>query len=196
MTYEEIKTLYIRNEYPFATKPYRINHYGRRNADLKTVDSWNDIRGVAYTDMFGVEHCLEFKATTKPGLSGIQNPINKGGTFILMPGFYKNCWKIGKHNIGKEHEHEALVQVGMPFKGWRDNNKDGVFDFSGKEYTDVTGLNDHMARIWDVIRVGGFSLACQVTHENYEHEIKMCLAKRDAELNLTDVIEGYALFQD
>jgi hypothetical protein len=196
MTYEEIKSIYIRNGYPFETKPYRINHYGRRNADLKTVDQWNDIRGVAYTDMFGVGHCLEFKATTKPGLSGLQNPINKGGTFILMPGFYQNCWKIGKHNIGKQHEHEALVQNGSGiFKGWRDNNKDGVFDFSGKIYRDVTGLNDHGARTFDVIRVGGFSLACQVTHEMFEQELKMTLAKRDAELNLTDVT-SYALFQD
>jgi hypothetical protein len=195
-TYEQIKTLYMRNQFPFECEKYKINHFAIRNADLVTVDQFNDVRGVAYVDEFGTEHCLQFRATTKPGLSGIQKPINKGGTFILMPGFYENCWKIGKHNIGKEHEHEALVQNGYGiFKGWRDNNKDGKFDFDGKIYNDVTGLNDHMARTWDVLRVGGFSLACQVTFENYEHEIKMCLAKRDEERNHRQAI-SYALFQD
>ncbi len=108
MGYAEIKALYEKNGYPFDTAPYKVNNYGRRNKDLVTVNTWNDVRGIAYMDEFGVGQCLEWKATTKPGLTSLAGkPMNPKGTFILMPGFYKDCWIIGKHNIGKEHEHEA-----------------------------------------------------------------------------------------
>lgn len=195
MTYSEIKSLYDKNQYPFDTAPYKINNYGLRNKDLLTVDTWNDIRGVAYVDEFGQEQCLEWKATTKPGLTSLSGqPMNKNGTFILMPGFYKDCWIIGKHNRGKEHEHDALVQrASGVFKGWRDNNKDGKFDFSGKEFTDVEGLNDHTTRPNEIKRVGAFSYACQVTWDDKEHLIKMAVCMRGAELYSN--IFSYALFQ-
>jgi len=195
MTYTEIKSLYDKNGYPFDTAPYKVNNYGRRNKDLVTVNEWNDVRGIAYIDEFGVGQCLEWKATTKPGLTSLSGkPMNPKGTFIPMPGFYKDCWIIGKHNVGKEHEHDALIQRGMPFKGWRDNNLDGKFDFSGTIYTDVTGLNDHTTRPHEIKNVGSFSYACQVTKDDKEHQIKIAVCRRNEELygNLF----SYALFQD
>jgi hypothetical protein len=195
MTYVEIKALYECNGYHFDIAPYKVNNYGRRNKDHVTVNEWNDVRGIAYVDEFGVGQCLEWKATTKPGLTSLAGkPMNPKGTFILMPGFYKDCWLIGKHNVGKEHEHEALVQRGMPFRGWRDNDLDGKFDFSGEIYTDVTGLNDHTTRPHEIKNVGGFSYACQVTKDDKEHQVKMALCRRNEELygNLF----SYALFQD
>jgi hypothetical protein len=197
MTYEEIKSLYLRSEKPFSTRPYELNHFGRRNADLVTVNKWNDIRGVAYVDEFNVGHVLQWRATTKPGLSALNGkPMNANGTFILMPGFYRDCWKIGKHNKGNEHEHDALVQNGTGiFRGWRDNDMDGVFDFSGPIYTDVVGLNDHTTRAHTIKHVGGFSYGCQVTWDDKEHMMKMALCFRHAEVHLTEVF-SYALFQD
>lgn len=196
MNYETIKSLFLRNEYPFETAPYKVNHYGRRNKDLVTVNEWNDVRGVAYVDEFGEGHCLEWRATTKPGLTSLEGkPMNPKGTFILMPGFYKDCWKVGAHNVGKEHEHPALVQVGSGiFRGWRDGDLDGKFDFSGPIYTDVTGLNDHTTRPHEIRAVGGFSYACQVTWDDKEHMIKMAICLRSIELYAN--IFSYALFQD
>lgn len=196
MTYNEIKSLYLKNGYPFETKPYFANMYGRRNADLKNVNQFNDIRGVAFTDDFCNEHNIEFKATTKPGLTSlIGEPMNKNGTFILMPGFWKDCWILGTHGVGGNFPHKALIQrAGKVFRGWRDNNKDGKFDYSGTIYDDVTGLNDHTTRPHEIVNVGAFSYACQVTRDDKEHFIKLAIAERHAELygNLF----SYALFQD
>jgi hypothetical protein len=195
MGYAEIKALYDKNCFTFETKPYRVNHFGRRNKDLITVNQFNDIRGIAFVDDFGNEICLEFKCTTKPGLTGlVGEPVNKNGTFIMAPGFYNDCWIIGKHNRGKEHEHDALVQrtTGV-FKGWRDNNKNGKFDFDGKIYEDATGVNDHTTRAHQINNVGGFSLGCQVTQDDKEHMIKMAAAMRDFELYGLPI--SYALFQ-
>lgn len=196
MTYAEIKALYQKNGYPFYEGPYNVNNYGRRNKDLVTVDKYNDVRGIAYTDAFGVQQCLEWAATTKPGLKPLQGQaMNPNGVAILIPGFYSKCWTIGIHKEGTEHAHEALKQSGPGvFNVWRDNNKDGKFDFSGKVYTDANGINDHTTRSWQINSVGGFSEGCFVTQDDKEHQIKMAICKRSAELYSN--IFSFALFQD
>ena len=68
------------------------------------------------------------------------------------------------------------------------------FDFSGKIYTDVSGLNDHTTRSHHINNVGAFSYACQVTQDDKEHMIKMAVCMRSAELYAN--IFSYALFQD
>jgi len=155
MTYIEIKALYLKNGYPFYENgTYNVNNYGRRNKDLTTVDKFNDIRGIAYIDAFGQQQCLEWACTTKPGLKPLSGgAMNPNGVAILIPGFYGKCWVIGKH----KGEYDALVQAGPGvFKVWRDNDKDGNFDFSGKIYTDVAGLNDHTTRAHQINNVGSF----------------------------------------
>ncbi len=196
MTHQEIKALYQKNGYPFYEGPYNVNNYGRRNKDLTTVDKYNDIRGIAYTDAFGVQHCLEFAATTKPGLKPLSGgAMNPNGVAILIPGFYAKCWVIGIHKEGTEHAHEALKQSAPGvFNVWRDNDKDGKFDFSGKIYTDASGINDHTTRSWQINSVGSFSEGCQVTQDDKEHRIKMAICMRSAELYAN--IFSYALFQD
>jgi len=197
MTYLEIRSLYQQNGYPFYdTGAYNVNNYARRNKDLNTVDKFNDIRGIAYLDSFAQPHCLEWACTTKPGLTGLSGkPVNPNGTAILIPGFYPKCWVIGKHNKGKEHEHDALVQSGSGvFRVWRDNDADGKFDFTGRVWTDVAGLNDHTTRAHDINNVGGFSLGCIVTKDDKEHQIKMAICQRAAELYSNSF--SFALFQD
>jgi prefoldin subunit 5 len=138
MTYKEIQALYAKHGFPFECDPYKPNIYGRRSADLVTVDKFNDIRGMAYLDSFGNEMNIELACTTKPGLAFLGKTMgNPNGTGILIPGFYKDCWKLGVHNDGKPTAHRAFVQVADGvFKVWRDNDKDGHLDFSGKVYTD------------------------------------------------------------
>lgn len=198
MTFDQIKALYDKNGYKFYDSgKYNVNNYGRRSKDHSLVNQFNDVRGVAYIDAFGVKQCLEWACTTKPGLTyiGEGKVGNVNGTAILIPGFYPKCWKIGKHNIGKPHEHDALVQSGPGvFKVWRDNNMDGKFDFDGPIYDDVTGLNDHTTREHDIHNVGGFSAGCQVTQDDKEHMIKFAICQRSAELYGNSF--SYALFQD
>ena len=195
-SYDSIQQFYNDFGYPFETAAYKVNNWGFRNKDLQTVNVFNDLRGVAYVDDFGQKICLQWKATTKPGLTYLKDKVgNPNGTAILIPGFYKDCWMIGKHNRGKEHEHDALVQSGAGvFKVWRDNNSDGKFDFSGKEYDDVTGLNDHTTRAHQINNVGSFSAACMVTQDDKEHMVKMAICMRSFELYGGKF--SYALFQE
>lgn len=197
MTFDQAKALYQAKGYKFYDSgKYNVNNFGIRNADLKTVNQFNDIRGVAYIDGFGVKQCLTWACTTKPGLTYLKDKVgNPNGTFILMPGFFPHCWKVGKHNIGKEHEHDALVQSAPKvFKGWRDNDSDGQFDFEGPIYDDALGVNDHTTRAHDINNVGGFSAGCQVTQDDKEHMIKMAICMRSAELYGNSF--SYALFQE
>lgn len=197
MTFDQVKALYQKHGYKFYDSgKYNVNNFGRRNADRKTVNTFNDIRGIAYLDAFGQKQCLEWACTTKPGLSYLGDKVgNPNGTAILIPGYYPKCWKLGKHNRGKEHEHDALEQAGPGvFKVWRDGDQDGAFDFDGPIYDDVTGLNDHTTRAHDIHNVGGFSAGCQVTQDDKEHMIKMAICMRAAEL-YGDLF-SYALFQD
>jgi len=192
MTYLEIRALYQQHGYRFYEGPYNVNNYARRNKDLTTVDKFNDIRGIAYQDAFGNQINLEWGATTKPGLKPLSGgAMNPNGVAILPPGFYEKCWVIGKH----KGQYDALVQNGSGvFKVWRDNDKDGNFDFSGKIYTDVAGLNDHTTREHQINNVGGFSEGCMVTQDDKEHQIKMAICQRAAELYSNSF--SFALFQD
>lgn len=197
MTHSQIKQLYQDNGYVFFTDRYRANLFGRRNKDLMTVDKFNDVLGAAYIDGFGNAQCLEFAGTTKPGLTSLSDkPMNANGTFILAPGQHLNCWKVGFHHADDPAKrYEAYQQAGSGvFKGWRDNDQDGKFDFAGKIYTDVGGLNGHRAGINDTINVGPYSYACQVVQDDKEFLIWLAVGKRSAEIygNLFH----YTLFQD
>jgi hypothetical protein len=197
MNYFEIKSLYAAKGFPFyESGKYNINLYGRRNKDLTTINKFNDVLGVAYVDGFGKAQCLEFEGTTKPGLSWLGDKVgNPKGTFILMPGNHKKAWMIGLHHVGQPNQYEAFVQrTDGVFRGWRDGDKDGKFDFDGPIYTDVRGLNGHRAGINETDNVGLYSAACQVVADDKEHSIWLSIGKRCAELygNAFD----YTLFQD
>lgn len=197
MNYDQIKALYAARGYVFNTGLFQVNLFGRRNKDLETVDLFNDVLGVAYLDSFGNRQCLEFAGTTKPGLTSLSGkPMNSNGTFILAPGQHLNAWKCGFHHENDPAKrYEAYQQAGPGvFRGWRDADQDGKFDFGGKIYTDVSGLNGHRAGINDTLRVGPYSYACQVVQDDKEHLIWLAVGKRSAELygNLFH----YTLFQE
>lgn len=198
ISYDQVREFYIKKGYKFYDAgPYHINLFGFRNKDLSVVDAFNDWIGVAYLDAFKNKQCLIFAGTTKPGLTGLKDKLgNPKGTGILIPGQYPKSLAIGVHNRGKEHEHEALVQSGPGvFNVWRDNNLDGKFTTTGPVYTDVAGLNLHTTRSYMIIRVGGFSLACQVVQDDKEHQILMAVVKRSAEWYPENKTYTYTLFQ-
>lgn len=172
ITYSDIESEYKEMGYKFFTPAYALNLFGIR-MDLKTVDQFNDILGVAWTDEFGGQHVMCHKGTTKPGLYWLKNKKgNVNGTAILQPGQYLNCWAIGKHN-GK---YDALRQYGKPFRVWRDNDGDGELDMSGKTYGDVSGLNMHTTSFKnEVQRVGAYSAGCQVRQDQWDHKLVMAL---------------------
>lgn len=193
LNYSQVRDIFLEKGYKFRTGKYNLNHIGWRNQDLMTVDQFNDWRSVCYEDSYGNGHHLIVPATTKPGLSYLKEVMgNPEGTGILIPGQYLDCWTIGIH--GKSDPHLALLQYGYGiFKVYRDANKDGKLDFSGKIYVDVTGLDDHRATQGDIFKVGPYSAACQVKQEDKEHDVFMALCKRQEELYKP--IFDYTLFQ-
>lgn len=183
--YEFVRKLYSAKGYRFYDSgQYNVNLFGIRNKDLTIVDSFNDLIGVAYIDEFLNKQCLVFQGTTKPGLTYLKDKLgNPNGTGILCEGQFQKCWFIDVHNKGTVHEHEAYRQAfAGAFKVWRDANKNGKLDCTGPIYTDVSGLNGHTTRHFDIVKVGGFSAACQVVQDDKEHQIWMSVGKRSAEL--------------
>jgi len=197
ISYDQVKGMYLQKGYQFFEGgQYHANLCGFRNKDLTTVDQFNDWLGVAYQDEFLNKHFLIFSGTTKPGLTSLAGaPMNPKGTFILAPGQHLKAWKVDYHHANDPAKrYEAFVQSGPGvFKGWRDSDQDGKFDFDGMLYTDVSGLNGHRAGVNDTTKVGSYSYACQVWKDDKEHQISLSIAKRCAELYGNTF--NYTLFQ-
>lgn len=173
LTYQEVKAVIESKNFAFFDRgAYNPNLFGIRNRASDKVDEFNDVLGVAYRDTFGNENLLLHPGTTKPGLYWLKagKMGSDKGTFILMPGQYRGCWMLGEHK-----GYPALVQKGMGiFKGWRDNDQDGVFDYSGQIFDDVTGLNSHRTgEFSDAEKVGPYSAGCQVRQVKNEHEMML-----------------------
>lgn len=191
ITYQEIKKLTIKEGYVWFTGPMNLNIFGLRNAD-RVVNLFNDIIGIAYTDADGREQCKFWHGSTKPGLFYLGDKLMNGkGTFILMPGFYKACWQLGLH----KQQYRALVQRGTGiFKGWRDANKNGILDYTGKIWTDVAGLNLHTTSYkTNQEKVGAWSAGCQIIQNAVDFEECMNIVEQSAKLYGS--VFSYKLFQ-
>lgn len=191
LNYDMVKAGYKAFNYPFREEKEFANLFGVRSKDL-IVDQFNDALGVAYKDSFGNNQCLVFPGTTKPGLAYLKNEMaNPGGTFIMAPGYYADCWMPGLHN-----GHAAYIQSGPDvFKGWRDKDMDGKLTMSGALYSDCLGVDGHTTRYdIDVNNVvDKFSAGCQVCWDDKHHAVWYNLGLRTLELFKLRKI-SYALF--
>lgn len=194
LTYDFIKSQFSQKGYIFREENEFANIFAFRSKEL-IVDRFNDIGGVALKDWFGNPQCLIFPCTTKPGLHYLKDELgNPRGTWITQPGQHHNCWKIGLHN-GK---YEALIQSGPGvFKGWRDLDSDGQFDYSGPTYNDSSGVDLHTTRfdvdVTDV--VDRFSAGCTVIRDDKHFEVLLNLVKRTMEVFKITLVD-YTLFQE
>ena len=121
------------------------------------------------------------KFTTKPGAYWLKDHVgNENGTFILKEGFYPSCWKMGEHK-GK---YKSLIQSEKSnFEGFRDKDKNGLPDYEGPIYKDVTGLNCHSTRFdKEVERIGAFSAGCQVRESGFDHLVFMALVNKSMKI--------------
>lgn len=105
----------------FTSGDYNLNLFGIRSKDL-SAGSYNDLMGCIYkVNGQWVSHY--WAATTDPGVYYRENPINVLGTAILVPGQYRNVYKLGTHR-----GYEALTQQNGEVTVWRDDNKDDQLD--------------------------------------------------------------------
>ena len=161
----------------FVNGAYNLNIIGVRSASgSKVTNKFDDYFVVAYRDSKGVWQRHVWPCTTEPGLDYMKNPMNKGGTAIVVPGQYRGVWQIGIH-AGK---YRALVQRKKPIKVYRDANRDDVYDLLPKTICNgIYGINMHRASKWGRINaVGKYSAGCQVFADPNDFNKMMELADR------------------
>lgn len=107
------------------------------------------------------------KCTTEPGQYWLDNPMEKEGAAILVPGQYLDCWKLGLH----QGKYKALVQA-RRVKVYRDGNRDKVFDEHPETAQDgIFGINIHRASpAGESVQVDKWSAGCQVLAKNTDFD--------------------------
>lgn len=169
-----LKTILEKKGYVYFDKGnYNLNIIGvRSNNENKVTNKFDDFLLVDYNTPAGHRRDV-YAFTTEPGLDYMKKPMNAKGTAILVPGQYRGCWKLGKHN-GK---YEALVQC-KPVKVYRDGNKDLIYDMKPETIdTGLFGINIHRANINGTRpTVDMYSAGCQVVqvYKNYTEFITTC----------------------
>ena len=137
------------------TKDYNINIIGIRSNDM-IPNTFNDKMCVCWK-YNGTWNLRQYDCTTDPGLYYLQNPMNSNGTAILVPGQYRGAYCVGLHK-----GYEALRQQ-KPMKYWRDVNRDGKFDMTGKIYEEIGYTDIHRANdTKKSLQVDKWSAGCQV----------------------------------
>lgn len=187
VTVDSITAAYARCGYPLSTKgDYNLNIFGIRTNEF-TANTFNDVVGLLYK-VDGVWTLKKYDATTDPGLYWRNHPMNVAGTGILQKGFYKSAFRIGLH----QGNYEALVE-NIPFKLWRDNNKDGTLDHGLAEVVENAGINLHHAGE-NSTQVDKWSAGCQVIARLADFVELMNLVRTSAEI-FGDKF-SYALFNE
>lgn len=178
---DRVKRALRRKGYVFEDdgKNFHLNIVGVRNPST-AIDSFDDKVLLVYRDEKGVMQALEYPITTDPGEYYTRHKLlNKAGAAILIPGQYRNTYKIGKHR-GK---YEALCQIGGEVKVWRDGNMDERLDRKGKTYSGWYGINIHRAgQSGTTSKVGRYSAGCQVFANANNFSTMMSLAKKSKDI--------------
>ena len=120
-------------------KGFDVNVVGVRNMlpGRKVTNIFDDKLTLSYKNENGVWQFHSWDITTDPGTKAMKEFHNPAGVFRLIPGQYRGMWAIGLH----QGKYEAMRQV-KPCKGWRDKNKDMVFDET-LVVEGVFGINGH-----------------------------------------------------
>jgi len=164
-----LKKVFLKKGYPLKTGTYELNIIGIRNDNSKP-NSFDDTICVLFKDEYNDDTLLAFSCTTHPGIYWLKHPLNVKGCAIMKEGHYENVYTIGLHK-----GYKALVQVGK-IRFVRDNNKDDVLDFNGKdEINDVIAANIHHAAMPEnSVAVDKWSAGCQVINKGWNEFIELC----------------------
>lgn len=173
ISFEALKRAVTKLGHPwFTSGDFNLNLVGIRSDDIDS-NAFNDLVCVAFYQG-GQPVCLQFPATTDPGLYYRTNPINVSGTAILTAGHHRGIWEIGKH----QGKYEALVQR-RPVTVHRDADKDGRIDLSAGTETGLFGINLHRAREdGRSMQVDRWSAGCQVVAKSQDFDILMAVVRR------------------
>ena len=167
----------------FTSDNYDVNIVGVRNAETegKVTNRFDDCVTLSYKDEAGKWHFHCFEATTDPGSHWEKNLLNKDGVAILKEGQYRGSHMIGLH----QGKYEALRQK-KPLKVYRDNDKDGVYDFIEENvHEGIYGINIHRATAKEggkSVQVDKWSAGCQVIAANNDFKLFMEVVNKAAKV--------------
>lgn len=190
-TIDEIRKAYEHKGYGFDSSIMAINLFGIRNKDV-LANTFDDLVGIVVRDINGQMITIQCEATTDPGTYYRENPMNVDGTAIIVPGFYKDCYKVGTHK-GKE----AMEQI-APMLYVRDKNKNKILDFlyktiGYKKYLQNGRTDIHRAGL-DSKTVDNWSAGCQVVAKEAEFLALMKIINSSIAYGHANVF-SYALFE-
>lgn len=156
--------------YPVAMGKDEVNIIYVRGGDVdgkptgNRINEWSDTRFVLMFRSSVPYVAGAWKATVKPGLPAIRNPLGKSGAAFIEDGYY-SAWRLGTHHGIFGRTERGLVQV-APAKFRRDVNSDG--NVAGELLqTGMIGLNQHSGS--DSKNVGQTSYACLVGQSSDGH---------------------------
>lgn len=177
----DIPAIMKKKGYAFFTNGYyNLNIIGIRKDNKNAVNNkYDDVMIVMYKTKKGWT-TMYYIITTEPGAYYMSKKLgNVKGTAILVPGQYRGCWEIGKHN-GK---YKALVQR-KPVKVYRDGNMDMIYDMYPETINEgMFGINIHRSNkgfTRDTIDM--YSAGCQVFNDPKKFDSFMNLCDKQAEL--------------
>jgi len=183
-TREKVKEVIVSKGYKWFNdnnnKGYDVNIIGIRNSetDGKVTNHFDDTLTLSYKDAAGEWKFHQWEATTDPGQYWIENPMNKDGCAILVPGQYRGSHKIRLH----QGKYEALGQR-RPVKVYRDNDRDLEYDTDEATITEgVYGINIHRSNPYtESYYVNKWSAGCQVFKkvDDFHEFMETCRKARD-----------------
>lgn len=178
LTEKSIKDALSKKNYAyFSTGDYNLNIIGiRSDQNRKVTNKFDDYLLLIYY-VSGKLNIKIYSITTEPGRYYMVNKLgNSKGTAILVPGQYRGCWQIGKHN-GK---YEALVQV-RPVSVYRDSNKDSMYDLKNVD-KGLFGINIHRSSPYGTsTTIDNWSAGCQVfaNIKDYTEFMSICNKQKE-----------------
>ena len=198
MNYESTKKLYLSKGYKFREEKMALNLHGIRSR-FSQSDKFDDLGGIAWIDENGEKQHFNFWMTTDPGKYYLQNPMDKNGCIIMIPGQYIEVYGRGLHN-GK---YECFKQV-RKMEYVRDNNKDTLLDFdlyrdpikrAAFAFWGINGTNFHRAHINAILKwIGRYSAGCQVAQR--PETFKKLIDLRDKSVKFGYSFWDYTLFEE
>lgn len=165
----------------FSEGAFNLNIIGIRS-DNSQSDKFDDLICVLYKNMRDCWILEKYQATTDPGKHWLFNPLNIGGTIIMVPGQYRGAYRIGLHGMSGPNPYKALRQI-KDIAYVRDNNKDQRLDFSLYEdlkniFWDTCYTNIHRASKWKkILNIGKYSAGCQVIQDSNDFDRFMSLCE-------------------
>jgi hypothetical protein len=156
---KNISEVFEKKGYKFFVSPFSINIFGIRM--MTSTNKFDDIICVAYFDDKNKFHVDKFDATTDPGVHWLENPMNRKGCAIMVPGQYRGAYALGRHGRSNKGKGYTAGRQQKPIPVYRDNDKDSVHDII-EETIQVGMYYTNIHHGWSAKYVSKNSAGCQV----------------------------------